>query len=198
MNMASRLLLLTVFVSVCSGCCVAYVVTVPAAVVSAACMKKHKVHTSQEVRAKDGGHVYFLQLSLPQTTLQKADGPELLFFSVIARSQFNPAKPCVYRIFAQKIRDGKKVGGPTAVLEWRIKHSRWPRRDIKDLFFDSIRMISNKKMADPGIVYRVRGKKAEREQFLTALEEDILGRIIPQNEQQNEGGSPRKGANDEI
>jgi len=53
-------------------------------------------------------------------------------------------------------------------------------------------------MADPGIVYRVRGKKAEREQFLTALEEDILGRIIPQNEQQNEGGSPRKGANDEI
>jgi len=181
MNMASRLLLLTVFVSVCSGCCVAYVVTVPAAVVSAACMKKHKVHTSQEVRAKDGGHVYFLQLSLPQTTLQKADGPELLFFSVIARSQFNPAKPCVYRIFAQKIRDGKKVGGPAAVLEWRIKHPRWFRRDIQDLFFDSVRMISDKRMTDPGIAYRVRGKKAEREQFLAVLEEDIMGRITPES-----------------
>jgi hypothetical protein len=177
MNMASRLLLLTVFVSVCSGCCVAYVVTVPAAVVSAAFMKKHKVHTSQEVRAKDGAHVYFLQLSVPLTTLQKADGPELLFFSVIARSQFNPAKPCVYRIFAQKIRDGKKVGGPAAVLEWRIKHPHEPRWDIQELFFDPVRMISDKRTTDPGIIYRVRGKKAEREQFLAVLEKDILGRI---------------------
>ena len=157
--------------------CVTYVFTTPTEVAKSVFKKKSNVLTSTDIMAKDGSRVYFLELKIPLKNLHRAEGPEQIFTPVVSRSSYDTNKPCRYRIFEQKIINGEKTEKPSIIVEWRIKHNYWFLYDIHNLFFDPIANISRSNVKNASIAYQVKGKKVEREEFLTVLREEILSQV---------------------